>query len=134
MTFGGEGFKVEPDLDTAPATRARSRRSRKRGDGKFVVAGLGRAPVTGFNAFEFGRYLPDGELDPGFGTNGLTVVPFDEFGDAFAMDQAPGGKIVAAGGRGTHAFAGIERRGRSPDRKRGTGSPRSARFPRTASA
>jgi uncharacterized delta-60 repeat protein len=100
MTFGGGGFRVEPDLNTAGSPRGIAA-IEERGDGKFVVAGLGRAPVTGFNAFEFGRYRSDGELDPGFGTNGLSTVTIKDFADAFAMDQAPNGKIVAAGAMGT---------------------------------
>jgi uncharacterized delta-60 repeat protein len=102
MSFGGEGFKVEPDLGKGGDPRAISA-IEERGDGKFVVAGEGRAPVTGFNAYEFGRYLPNGELDPSFGEGGLSTVPIDEFGSAFAMDQAPGGKIVATGDQGTSA-------------------------------
>jgi uncharacterized delta-60 repeat protein len=98
-TFGGEGFKVEPDLGN-PGDPREITEIEERGDGKLVVAGLGRAPVTGFDAYEFGRYLPNGELDPGFGENGLTTVPMNEFGSALAMDQAPDGKIVATGDKG----------------------------------
>ena len=98
-SFGGEGLKVEPDLEQAGDPRYISA-IEESGDGKLVVAGLGRAPVTGFDAFEFGRYLPSGDLDPSFGENGLTTVPMDEFGNAIAMDQAPNGKIVATGDKG----------------------------------
>ena len=81
LSFGGEGFKVEPDLDQADDPRA-IEAIEERGDGKFVVAGGGRAPVTGFDAFEFGRYLPNGELDPELRANGLTTVAINEFGGA----------------------------------------------------
>ncbi len=98
-SFGGEGIKVAPDLGQA-GNPLEITGIEERGDGKLVVAGLGRAPVTGSRAFAFGRYLPNGELDPSFGENGLTTVPMDEFGSAFAMDQAPDGKIVATGNSG----------------------------------
>jgi uncharacterized delta-60 repeat protein len=102
LSFGGEGFKVEPDLGQAGDPRS-IEAIEERGDGKFVVAGGGRAPVTGFDAYEFGRYLPNGQLDPSFGEGGLTTVAMNEFGGAAAMDQAPDGKIVAAGNQGTLA-------------------------------
>src|SRR5262249_44603561 len=75
----------------------------ERSDGKFVVAGSGRAPSL-FGAFEFGRYLPSGELDPSFGEGGLATVPVNEIGGALAMDQTPSGKLVAAGLQATKTF------------------------------
>jgi len=101
LSFGGEGFKVEPDLGQGGDPRG-IEAIEERADGKFVVAGDGRAPVTGVDAFEFGRYLPNGNLDPSFGEGGLTTVPMNEFGGAAAMDQAPDGKIVATGNSGTN--------------------------------
>jgi uncharacterized delta-60 repeat protein len=94
-TFGPEGFRVEPDLDMEGNPR-RIEAIQLRADGKIVAVGLGRGP-KGVGAFEFARYRPNGELDPSFGTNGLTTVPIEPFGDAFALDQTPGGKLVAAG-------------------------------------
>ncbi|HEY1356576.1 MAG TPA: hypothetical protein VGF09_09675 [Solirubrobacterales bacterium] len=99
-SFGGEGFRVEPYLEQA-GDPISIEAIEERGDGKFVVAGVGQATVPGTFGFEFGRYLPNGELDPGFGTGGLTTVATKEIAGASAMDQAPGGKIVAAGVSGT---------------------------------
>jgi uncharacterized delta-60 repeat protein len=97
-TFGPEGFRVESDLGTEGSPR-RIEAIQLRADGKIVAAGLGRGP-GGVGAFEFARYKPNGELDPGFGTKGLTTVPITPSGSAFALDQAPDGKLVAAGDNG----------------------------------
>jgi uncharacterized delta-60 repeat protein len=96
--FGPGGIRIEPDLNAEGSPRSINA-MQLRGDGKLVVAGLNRGPMK-FDAFGFGRYLPNGSLDPGFGTNGLTTVPVNEFSDALAMDEAPGGKIVATGDTG----------------------------------
>ncbi len=100
LGFGGDGFRVEPDLEQA-GDPISIEAIEERGDGKFVVAGTGRGPTAGSLGFEFGRYMPNGELDPGFGTSGLTTVSTKELAAASAMDQAPDGKIVAAGVSGT---------------------------------
>src|SRR5215469_15890172 len=44
LSFGGEGFKVEPDLGGAGDPLA-IEAIEERSDGKFIVAGAGRAPV-----------------------------------------------------------------------------------------
>jgi uncharacterized delta-60 repeat protein len=62
-------------------------------DGKILVAG--QATITGFSPqFAMARYLPDGALDPAFGTNGKVV---SESGQAMAMRLQPDGKIVLGG-------------------------------------
>ena len=93
--LGGEGLKVEPDLEQDGDPRYISA-IEESGDGKLVVAGLGRAGHR-IRRLRVRRYLPSGDLDPGFGENGLTTVPLNEAGTAIAMDQAPNGKIVATG-------------------------------------
>jgi uncharacterized delta-60 repeat protein len=102
--FGPGGIRVEPDLEAepglgSPGSPREINAMQLRGDGKVVVAGLGRGPMK-FDAFEFGRYLPGGSLDPSFGSGGLTTVAVNEFSDALAMDQAPDGKLVATGDTG----------------------------------
>jgi uncharacterized delta-60 repeat protein len=96
--FGPGGIRIEPDTKTEGSPRGISE-MRLRADGKVVVAGLNRG-TGGFDAYGFGRYLPNGSLDPTFGTGGLTTVTVNEFGSAFAMDEAPDGKLVATGDTG----------------------------------
>jgi uncharacterized delta-60 repeat protein len=94
--FGGQGFKVEPDLNAAGSPRFINALA-LRGDGKLLAVGLGRAP-GGNNAFQFGRYLPGGDgLDPMFGSGGMTTVAIAPSGEALALAEAPDGKPVAAG-------------------------------------
>jgi uncharacterized delta-60 repeat protein len=99
MSFGGNGFKVEPDLGGSFEPLAITA-IEERGDGRFVVAGASRGLSASSDAFEFGRYLPNGEPDPTFGVRGLASVLMNESGSAFAMDLAPDGKIVATGNKG----------------------------------
>ncbi len=98
-TFGPEGFRVEPDLHHAGDPRAINDLAML-GDGRIVAAGLGRGPDPDqFNAFGIARYLPSGQLDPGFGDEGLSVLFPEGPGEGTDMDIAPGGKIVVAGER-----------------------------------
>ncbi len=99
LSFGPEGFRVEPDLDNAGDPRAINDLARL-GDGRIVAAGLGRGPAPEkVNAFATARYLASGQLDPDFGDAGLSVQSPEGPGEAEAMDIAPGGKIVLAGER-----------------------------------
>jgi len=73
-------------------------------DGKIVVAG------SSDGAFALARYLPNGALDPSFGSNGTVTTAFDSSVNAAATDLAlqPDGKIVVAGysdGSGSYDFA-----------------------------
>jgi uncharacterized delta-60 repeat protein len=113
--FGEEGMKVEPDL-AEPGNPRKINAIELRSDGKLVAAGLGRGPL-GVDAFEFGRYLTNGELDPGFGTGGLTTVPITPVGNALAMAQAPDRKLVATGENGVGDQAVVVRvtEGGDPD-------------------
>jgi uncharacterized delta-60 repeat protein len=97
-SFGPEGIRVEPDQSMEGNPR-RIEAIQLRADGKIDAVGLGRGP-KGVGAFEFARYKSNGELDPEFGTNGLTTVPIEPFGDAFGLDQTAGGKLVATGSAG----------------------------------
>ncbi len=63
-------------------------------DGRIVVAGrtsLNRGDDPRFGAV---RFLPDGTLDPAFGSGGKVFVP--ELGEATAMARQPDGKLVFA--------------------------------------
>ena len=98
---------MEPDLNAEGSPRGINA-MQTRADGKLVVAGLGRAP-GGLNAFQFGRYLSNGQLDPSFGTGGMTTVPIPPAGDALALDEAPDGKLVATGGSAGGGTAAVVR-------------------------
>ncbi len=63
-------------------------------DGKLVVVGGG-----GGAGVLVARYLPDGALDPGFGTNGQVQALVGPQTVANAVDLMYNGTIVAAGGR-----------------------------------
>jgi uncharacterized delta-60 repeat protein len=69
-------------------------------DGKIVVAGYESGDTT------VARYLPDGSLDPSFGSGGLARPRFDS-GRVIprAMTLGPGGTIVVAGQFADKRFA-----------------------------
>jgi uncharacterized delta-60 repeat protein len=70
-------------------------------DGKVLVAGTtATADLDTEERFVVLRYLPDGTLDPGFGTGGIVVTDFG--GDAAAYDvvEQRDGRIVAVGEAG----------------------------------
>ena len=60
-------------------------------DGRIVAA----ADVSG--DFAVVRYLPDGSLDPSFGTGGVAAIDLGGFDAADAVALQPDGRIVAAG-------------------------------------
>ena len=100
LSFGGEGFKVEPDLGQAgdPAGSPGSRNAATASSSSPASAGL-RSPDS--TPSSSGAICRAASSTPSFGENGLTTVPMNEFGSAIAMDQAPDGKIVATGDKGT---------------------------------
>ncbi len=63
-------------------------------DGKLVAAGQAEA---GDFDFALARYLPDGSLDPTFGTGGMVTTDFGTFPFAAALVQQADGKLVAGG-------------------------------------
>jgi uncharacterized delta-60 repeat protein len=67
-------------------------------DGKIVAGGGTRHGPT--RAFALARYLPDGALDPTFGSGGrvTTPIPGRDNDRVFALTVQPDGKLVAAGG------------------------------------
>ena len=73
-------------------------------DGRIVVGGSSSTGPSG--TFALARHLPDGRLDPSFGTGGLVrtdVAPGLE--SVYAMALQPDGRIVAAGPMGARDFA-----------------------------
>jgi uncharacterized delta-60 repeat protein len=67
-------------------------------DGKVVVTAITPLGDQGRVQFAVVRYLPDGSLDPGFGSNGVALA---SFGDVSAVPEAvmlqPDGSIIAGG-------------------------------------
>ncbi len=81
-------------------------------DGKIVVGAISTIVGAGFVQFAVVRYLPDGNLDPAFGVNGVVLTRFGDDINALAHAIAvqPDGKIIAAGytvdnSTSTHSFA-----------------------------
>jgi uncharacterized delta-60 repeat protein len=69
-------------------------------DGKLVVAGnVCQGSLFEVESCHFGiaRHLPDGRLDPTFGTGGKLTTDFGNFDGASALVLQPDGKLVAAG-------------------------------------
>jgi|SRR5581483_4117202 len=65
-------------------------------DGKVVAAG--GVVTDGFGGFAVARYLPNGELDPGFGDGGKAVTSTGSVdARAFALAIQPDGKLVVGG-------------------------------------
>ena len=55
--------------------------------------------------FALVRYLPNGTLDPTFGTGGIVVTPIGDSATTYAVALQSDGKIIAAGGASTSDFA-----------------------------
>jgi uncharacterized delta-60 repeat protein len=65
-------------------------------DGRIVAAG--ESTIGGVTDFAIARYLPDGSLDPSFGSNGTVLANFGRSANgANAVAILPGGRIVVAG-------------------------------------
>jgi uncharacterized delta-60 repeat protein len=62
-------------------------------DGRLIVAGVANSSVANDDIF-VGRYLPDGSPDPGFGSNGFTILPAGTSGARPAVAVQPGGGLV----------------------------------------
>ncbi len=94
-TFGAGGIVTaafQGDL-------ARARAVRLQQDGALVVAGFARHPAKEFGwDLAVARLLPDGSLDPSFGTAGRALVDVERTNDlAHAVALQPDGRIVLAG-------------------------------------
>ena len=68
-------------------------------DRKIIAAGRGGS------SFALARYLPNGPLDPSFGSGGKVVTDAgsDDFDSAYALALQPDGKIIASGSTCCHA-------------------------------
>jgi uncharacterized delta-60 repeat protein len=84
-------------------------------DGRILAAGGVRETPNHDNQFAVVRYLPDGRLDPDFGTGGKVVTPVNVNGDSliFGIALQPDGKIVATGfSFSEYALVRYDRQGR----------------------
>ncbi|MEZ4777668.1 MAG: T9SS type A sorting domain-containing protein [Bacteroidia bacterium] len=72
-------------------------------DGRILAAGYTSTTNFSDTDFAFAMYLPDGSLDPGFGTGGLNQTSIGGFDEIKALAVQPDGKILAAGTRKTGA-------------------------------
>ena len=92
--FGSDGIvrtDIRGDADQAEAVAVQP-------NGKIVVAGLAAKVAGSLSDFALARFLPDGTLDPTFGSGGTTVNP--GFGVANGLALTPGGGILLAGDSG----------------------------------
>jgi uncharacterized delta-60 repeat protein len=91
-TFGANGVVV-----TSIGEWAEGHAVAVQPDGKIVVAGS-VSPDGIYDRFGVARYSADGNLDPGFGVNGIVTTPI---GSSHAIPRAlalqPDGKVVVAG-------------------------------------
>jgi uncharacterized delta-60 repeat protein len=104
FSFGGSGY-VTTDLNGLEET---VNFVKVQDDGKIVISGENENNDVG--DFYMARYLPDGNLDPGFGMGGFIIHDFSEVGDddkARDFQILPGGKYMVAG-RAINAFGRYE--------------------------
>ncbi len=92
-TFGTAGRVLTDFTDTSDTIFAIAIQP----DGKIVAAGTTTGATTS-NDFAVARYLPNGELDPSFGTGGKVVTALGTDSDtAYALAIQPDGKLVVGG-------------------------------------
>jgi uncharacterized delta-60 repeat protein len=100
-SFGKDGILVETTIGACYAWSVQVQ-----SDGKIVVLGEVYDPGTSSDNFAVWRYLPNGDRDPTFGTNGLvisTVVPGND--NAYTSVLQADGKILGAGrAAGTNGY------------------------------
>jgi uncharacterized delta-60 repeat protein len=75
-------------------------------DGKIVAAGVTYDDTVSLRPhgdFMVARYLPHGELDPGFGVGGVATTNFDResYDEAYAVALQPDGRIILGGSSNT---------------------------------
>ncbi len=90
-SFGSDGKSILPDdLATASAIAPQS-------DGKLVIAGTGGTAADGSPLVRVWRTDAYGQPDPGFGLQGVALVPFPNFVQVKGVAVGPDGKIVVVG-------------------------------------
>ena len=89
--FGTDGKSILPDSLATPSVIA------SQSDGKLVIAGTGGTTTDGTNLVRVWRTDASGQPDPGFGQQGLALIPFPNFGQVKGVAVGPDGKIVVVG-------------------------------------
>jgi uncharacterized delta-60 repeat protein len=91
-TFGSGGRAVVGSMDGSNSGGAILP------DGSILVGGSYRPVATDMpNGMAVAKLTPNGQLDTTFDGDGLAVVQFDDYSDAFAMAVQPNGSIVLGG-------------------------------------
>jgi uncharacterized delta-60 repeat protein len=91
-TFSGDGV----DVFAPPGGTTQGQDVAIAGDGKIVVAATANLPAA--NQIDLIRYTSGGQLDTGFGTDGVSVVDDGTHSDrAGALAIQPNGRIVVVG-------------------------------------
>ena len=89
----GSGGMVFTSFGSSAASPQAAQAVAVQADGKIIAAGGG-----GANNFALARYLPDGRLDPTFGSGGKVVTgTAGDYAQACVLAIQPDGKIIAAG-------------------------------------
>lgn len=91
-TFASSGIAL---LDIADGISEEAHAIASLPDGSSLIAG--RSGSAGAVVI---RLTPHGELDAGFGTDGVTRVPGNAYSSAYDIDVGPDGRITIAGGTG----------------------------------
>lgn len=92
FSFGDSGYVF---FNVTPGSRDLLTAFTRQADGKLVISG--RSIGTSQTDFVFVRFLPDGTLDNGFGTNGIITFRRNLSQTAKALLPQPDGKLVALG-------------------------------------
>lgn len=106
VRFGSDGA-LDPTFGTGGIVRflvlapAHLFGSAQQSDGKVLLTGIQRLPSGVDDLLFLARVMPDGTLDPAFGTDGITLLDIGEPGGSdygYELGLQPDGRIVAAGG------------------------------------
>ncbi|HEX8050163.1 MAG TPA: hypothetical protein VF504_01735 [Solirubrobacterales bacterium] len=103
--FGQGGFVSPPSIGSEGSTReVQAEAVAVQPDGQIVLAGYAQQSASLPTSFTsvLARYLPDGSLDPEFGSGGIVASsPISRWGETqfHGVDVAPDGRIIAVGER-----------------------------------
>ena len=96
-TFGQAGAVIFFEGSGGSAPSSAGRAVIQQPDGRLVVAGFRQEPSSTSAGTLLVRFLPDGEPDPTFGTEGIVITNVGVPAFSNALIQQPDGKLVTAG-------------------------------------
>jgi uncharacterized delta-60 repeat protein len=98
-SFGQGGLVTSYEGSGGHAPRSGGRAVIQQPDGRLVVAGFREVPSRMSAGTLLARFLPDGRMDPAFGTAGMVItdVGVPAFSTSDALIQQPDGKLVIVG-------------------------------------